>query len=281
MSVLDKTNESAYKYQESVYNDIAEICRPLSEYLSIKAFGYGKVFFDGRYFFINNQSDLSRNYLQFILQEDVNIFTGRSMRPPDITQQITTIAWPAMTSSPTMQFLYSHGFWSGFSFGRMLPDSMEYWTFLGDKESSNDMYSFCLDNQNTLLKFIQYFNVRAQKIIQCEEGDEYKFGFYKNGYKTLEELQRLHPKDIAINGFLEALRKNSKYLHNIKPELTYLTPREQACLSFLAKGGTAKEIARDLEISPRTVETHLKAIKCKTGFHSRSQLVKFFLNHFS
>ena len=134
------------------------------------------------------------------------------------------------------------------------------------------------------MEFVQFFNASASEIINCDTRNQDKLGFYKNVHIMHEALfENAFSKNetISINNFLEALRKKSKHLHKVKPEFAYLTPREQECLSYLAKGDTAKEVARNLEISPRTVETHLKTIKCKTGFHSRSQLVKFFLNHFS
>ena len=54
-----------------------------------------------------------------------------------------------------------------------------------------------------------------------------------------------------------------------------LSPREQECLSFLAKGGRTSNIATLLGISPATVEFHLKNIKNKLGAATREEaLVK-------
>ena len=276
----DQTNVSAHTYQESVTDDIVELCRPLSEHLGIEMFSYIRVFFDGRCFFITNQLDFSRNYFQFILKEDASLLIDKSVQNLFIPQQILPIFWPAIPTSKTMHFLYNHGFWPGFSFGRKRQDSIEYWTFLGNKEYSTDMHRFYLCNQDVLLKFIHYFNMHAQNIIKCEEGDKYKLSFYKKRHKAEEELV-LSTYNPAINSFLKELRKNSIHLCKATPELTHLTNRELDCLALLTKGETAKEIAQNLSISPRTVETYLQSIKHKTGLHCRSQLVKLFLTHFS
>ncbi|MEM8541652.1 MAG: LuxR C-terminal-related transcriptional regulator [Pseudomonadota bacterium] len=54
-----------------------------------------------------------------------------------------------------------------------------------------------------------------------------------------------------------------------------LSPREQECLSFLARGGRTSSIADLLGISPATVEFHLKNIKRKLGASTREEaLVK-------
>ena len=56
------------------------------------------------------------------------------------------------------------------------------------------------------------------------------------------------------------------------PELDQLTNREREVLRLIAQGYTYKEIARELQISPWTVQDHLKAVYAKTGVNSRSDL---------
>lgn len=53
-----------------------------------------------------------------------------------------------------------------------------------------------------------------------------------------------------------------------------LTLREKDCAFFLARGFSAKEIGRQLDISARTVESHIQRIKIKLNCYSRQQLIK-------
>ncbi len=53
----------------------------------------------------------------------------------------------------------------------------------------------------------------------------------------------------------------------------HLTPREFDCLQVLGEGKTIKEIARDMELSPRTVEFYLKNLKEKFGCKSKNELL--------
>ena len=46
---------------------------------------------------------------------------------------------------------------------------------------------------------------------------------------------------------------------------------------LLAKGYTHKMIAKELNISPRTVETYLNHVKDKTNSNSKGDLVKYLL----
>jgi two-component system response regulator FixJ len=53
-----------------------------------------------------------------------------------------------------------------------------------------------------------------------------------------------------------------------------LTPREQEVLRRLTKGETSKQIARDLNLSPRTVEVHRGNVLHKMGVHNTVALVR-------
>ena len=52
-----------------------------------------------------------------------------------------------------------------------------------------------------------------------------------------------------------------------------LTRRELEILRLLACGLDPAEIARDLVITPKTVEKHIEHILLKLGVHSRSQAI--------
>jgi DNA-binding NarL/FixJ family response regulator len=56
-------------------------------------------------------------------------------------------------------------------------------------------------------------------------------------------------------------------------ELYALTPRQREILQLLAQGRSAKDIARDLAISARTVEFHKYQIMQIHGLHSSAELV--------
>jgi DNA-binding NarL/FixJ family response regulator len=54
-----------------------------------------------------------------------------------------------------------------------------------------------------------------------------------------------------------------------------LTPREQQVMRLLADGLSAKDIAKELFISPKTVENHRTNIMNKLDLHSTMELVRY------
>jgi FixJ family two-component response regulator len=56
-----------------------------------------------------------------------------------------------------------------------------------------------------------------------------------------------------------------------------LTPREREILDLVAAGRSTKEIARALDLSPRTVETHRANLADKLGAGSVAEMVRFAL----
>lgn len=55
------------------------------------------------------------------------------------------------------------------------------------------------------------------------------------------------------------------------PDLRALSPRQQEALACLARGLSDRDIAQELFISVRTVQTHLTNIYAKLGVHSRTE----------
>ena len=59
------------------------------------------------------------------------------------------------------------------------------------------------------------------------------------------------------------------------PELDQLTPREREVLRLIARGYTYKEIAGELFISIKTVETHVSSVLRKLQLSTRHQLTRW------
>lgn len=86
---------------------------------------------------------------------------------------------------------------------------------------------------------------------------------------------------------IEAVAAGGVYLspavsrHLVQPATVtvLLTPREAQILAALGRGESSKQIARDLALSVRTVETHRQSIKRKLGLDGQAELIKYAVEH--
>lgn len=61
----------------------------------------------------------------------------------------------------------------------------------------------------------------------------------------------------------------------VDPEVEQLTPRERDVLRLIARGYAYKQAALQLQISPRTVETHVSSVLRKLQLSSRHELTRW------
>lgn len=61
--------------------------------------------------------------------------------------------------------------------------------------------------------------------------------------------------------------------------LDYLSPRETEILSLVAQGYSNRQIATDLNLSVKTIETYKARVMEKLDLHSRVELVRYALQH--
>jgi DNA-binding NarL/FixJ family response regulator len=61
----------------------------------------------------------------------------------------------------------------------------------------------------------------------------------------------------------------------LDPKLDQLSPREREVLRLIARGYTYKEVARDLTISTKTVESHVSSVLRKLQLSTRHELTRW------
>lgn len=86
---------------------------------------------------------------------------------------------------------------------------------------------------------------------------------------TADELSEVVSKDNALRKLLE---ENEKLKNQLK--IFRLSDREKEVLKFIVHGYTSKEIAKQLNISKLTVDTHRKNIQQKLDVGNIAELIK-------
>ena len=88
-----------------------------------------------------------------------------------------------------------------------------------------------------------------------------------------------HYASPALTSHLVNRGRRAAALFEERPGLAALTPTERQVLRLIADYKTSKEIAAELFVSPRTVETHRNNICQKLDLHGSHALMKFALAH--
>ncbi|MFL5738308.1 MAG: response regulator [Actinomycetota bacterium] len=95
--------------------------------------------------------------------------------------------------------------------------------------------------------------------------------------ELVDAIRRVHDGDAVFSprlaGFvLDAFAGSAP---PIDPEIDQLTPREREVLRYIARGYTYKEVASELHLSIKTVETHVSAVLRKLQLSNRRELTRW------
>jgi DNA-binding CsgD family transcriptional regulator len=96
---------------------------------------------------------------------------------------------------------------------------------------------------------------------------------------ALESFERLRAEPWVERARTE-LRASGETARKRDPSTSaQLTPQELQIARFVAEGLSNKEVAAQLYLSPRTIDSHLRNIFSKLAINSRTQLARLQLDH--
>ncbi len=250
-------NKEALTYNSSILDKFHTICGTLFVNSCISSFRYFRVFDDGS--FINLSSD--HNWLVDRIEKIPN--NGNCFHKPlcDATEDKATFyLWDNNAKDPVLDLMKAYNISNGISAYKRKGSSVEAWSF-GATNQDTFAGNFYINNMEFLKSFINHFNIAGAQLVDSAKRafftDSAMVKPFKNDNESINSF--------ALNPF------GSKNIH--------LSQREFQCLKLISKGRTAKEIAIDLHISPRTVETYIHSIKTKLGVNTKSQASDFFWQH--
>jgi DNA-binding NarL/FixJ family response regulator len=100
-----------------------------------------------------------------------------------------------------------------------------------------------------------------------------------SGDELADAVVRVSEGDVVFSprlaGFVLDAFRDAPVAPSIDPEIDQLTPREREVLRLLARGYAYKEIASQLFISIKTVETHASNVLRKLQLSNRHQLTRW------
>jgi len=254
---------------------IKDLCAPLIQHFGITAFFYSRIFDNGRYIHVSN----NQSFLEVVGIGDNICKTEYFKRQPDFLckHEPFVDVWPDDVHDSAMDFLRARGLYNGFSIIREFEGSMEVGTF-SNYDQNSGIKDFYRNHAKVLDDFITHFRKVGGDL--TNPLGPANSGLSPHLMKAYPEIEKIFkcttPWERKIIDFNDALQSRIRQeIYEIGKRYS-LTPRELECLSYLTSGKTAKEIARIIDASPRTVETHINNIRLKTGCQSKRELTQWF-----
>ena len=239
-------------------SDVEAIFTPLFQQLGVHGFSFHRIYENEDRIFMCNSDKWIENYFSnnyFATQIYKNYFTF----PPYILWR----EWPKTDDRSLKIIQDAH---NNFNYGnslaviRLHKGYVDIFCFRGYANDSdvNNRYLMHLNNINM---YCDYFLIKFKKLIVRAEENKIIM------YPTQDDL-------INNSGRMAGSNKFHQFciLHPETGE-SFLGKREIECLQGLIQGKTAKEIARSLNISFRTVEQYLNNTKDKMDVRSKSALL--------
>lgn len=247
-------------------SEVIEICDPILATIGINFFFHGRHYADGRTAVVITDNMWHRHVFANVPH------IGPPKLPPHVNLVSYHGLWEGNVNDMLMKEARQFNIYHPFAFVEIKQDHMDCWTFASGKNDSN-IINFYFNNLDFLQKFIGYFKERTEKLWKLS---------IKEAMVVSKELQAKPISQETLNSILKQDFGRFLPQASIQGKIgkVHLTPREISCLKELLHGRTMKETGLILEISPRTVETHLKRIKTKLGCYSKGQIIDLLQQHY-
>jgi len=253
----------------SLADNIAQISEPILSHTDVTAFGHIRLFKDGSRLELATHGD----WLEHHFQQEYH--SHSPMLECTAFKQFNILIWDQCESNILMQdarenFDLCHGI----SIIKSRKTYMDIFNFVSSHEHwyINNWY---LNNISVLQRFISHYKDASAALINTTK--PYVLDKPLAADFQLRELhQNVFDRPVESGNTNELMRKTIlKRWQCQNNKNFYLTQAEIKCIYHLMQGLTAKSIARELNISHRTVETHVKRIRNKLGVTNKTDLIKY------
>ena len=268
---LHTQNKNALHYFEAMTPKIQGICEGLAS-LGITHFWYDKFLPDGKYLSLGNDIVWKQH---FYAQDLFNLpnYLISSVKKTPLHQE-----WSLILDNHSDQKCALLAEQQKFNIGHnvsllsKMDDYAETFTFASTTENTQ-IINFYMRHVDVLKSFCTFFKEKVSPLIKlCD---------VKQMASLNEKIVLLGDPEPPswqhnISSFLE---KTALYPSLFDDTPLHYSKREEECLFHISAGKSAKEIARDIGISHRTVESYIANIKKKVGCRKQTDLVRIFTEY--
>lgn len=248
-------------------NNIKELVNPILSSIGISYFNYIKIYNeDCSRDLLTNNPDWIDHFYRNGLYNSVGAIDVEHLLPKGY------FLWSELDSKDPI-YLQGRDFFNidnGISFVIKRNDITYLYIFAAGKEKY-DINNFYVGNIDLLQRFIHFFNDQARVLIQ--EASQHRIYLPSKQIINPTRVNNIVLTEKIREQFLEQTQVNRYFLLNESDNL-YLTKKQANCARLFAKGFTSKHIAREMNLSPRTIEGYILYIKNKLQESLKRNLTK-------
>lgn len=264
-------NKFALNYAEVMAPHIRGICEPLFANFDFSGFAYIKIFPHNKMLHLTTDVNWSKEFFEREFYNEKNCFEAfrRSLLENEKKNFILT----GNIRDEYTKWLYEFGIWHTCSIYIRHNGIIEGWAFATHKENKQ-MLDFYLNHSDILNHFVNYFNEKTKKLILTD--DEQKL--ITLNIKSLN-IDEEGANNVKLKEYIAGI--DIKYLVvEIENKRILLSKREVEYLNYFLKGYSAKKIAANMNISPRTAESYFSTIKNKTNLKKKEDIILYLKKYF-
>lgn len=268
---LDKAIHSLLNFSTSMQHRLVDVASPLTELFDSTYFYYIKYFLNtGKRLILSTRVDCLQHFLS---ENQLSL-----MKPifPSVVEELFRTnykfyLWTGSPSESTHQAFYQHDIWNGCTHYTKSNEIIEA-CGVATKRENEQIVNKYVNNLDIFLRFMLYFKENCSDLINKPDNSI----LLPSNFSAPSVIPQNNHDEVFSN-FLKKTQIKNYPIHG-ESGCTLITRREAEVMFYLSKGKSAKEIAVQLSISPRTVETYLENIKLKLCCNTRSRAIELFLN---
>ena len=247
---------------------IADICKPLERF-NINLFSHVHISNDNELSFLNNHPEFISNYLAKKYYH-ADIYAANQNHFGEF------LLWDSLTCTGKSNSMLKDAVDFGHKQFLTITEKDSTGThfyYFATPSSSASMNQVYLSNMDALKAFIKYFKTTTQDAKALSSWRDLKLMIEKK-HSDIELL--VDNKSISADVKKEFYQDISHQLINHP----HLSKTQLNCLNLLAMGFSAKEIAEQLNLSRRTVESYLAHIRQVYGCRNSKELIAQYYNRY-
>lgn len=225
--------------------EVAEIMLPMLKKHGMTVFNYYRNYFDGSVIRLSTDHVWTMHYFK------KNYLNTTTVPPAYLTKSLNYYIWltddcPEILLDAALNFNTSNGI----SIAKRHAEYIEYFCFATTLDNKSIVNNFYLNNLDVLLQYCSNFKDLAQPLLALYEKDRI--------VTANEGIRMLATSDVKIIDSSDPFR---------------LSQQQRICARLLLTGLSCKQIAKEMRLSHRTVESYINNLRDKLDCRNKTELI--------